>query len=316
MRAEMNAVAAVWMGIAVASTGGMAQRNEANNPIADQIRVQEAAVASAAGETDGTAWLKLAVLYQDAARYEDAEPAFNRAIRLLKTRDHTLYADALDHMGTMYVERGKFGKAEPLERKALAIREDANDTSAIGTSYMHLAVLAYGQHDMAAADSDAGMAVSLLVPERATDRTRTEATPEEKMSALIDLSLIKCARGDCAGSIPELNRALCLAHANYEANSVPVGFLDFLLGYATWKNGDVKQAPDLMKRGIDEMQQPLGWGHPTYIAALKQYRSLLTQIGSHAEADEVDRRIALLEPSPKSSGRPARSALLGMNALR
>ncbi len=297
MRAEMKMLALMLISIAVASTVGLAQQNEAN-PFASQIREQEIAVATAAHTEDGTAWLKLAILYQDAARYDDAERSFERAIRLLKTKDRALYADALDHMGTMYVEQGKFGKAEPLEKKALAIREDINDTAAIGTSYMHLALLAYGQHDLTAADANAGMAVSLLVPQ-AMNREGREATPEQKMSALVDLSLIKCARGDSGGAVPELNRALSIAHANYESNSVPVGFLDFLLGNTYWKNGDSKQAPALMKRGIDEMQHALGWGHPTYVAALKQYRAVLVTAGRSDEAEEIENSIAKLESSSK-----------------
>ncbi len=314
MRAEMRTLAVVVAGIVAASMAGMAQRNEAS-PFESQIRGQEIAVASTGGETDGTGWLKLAVLYQDAARYDDAERAFEKAIRLLKTKDRNLYADALDHMGTMYVERGRYAKAEPLEKEALAIREDAKDEIAIGTSYMHLAVLAYGRQDMTGADADAEMAVSLLVPERPRDRV-AEATPEEKMSALVDLSLIKCARGDSAGAVPELNRALRIAHANYEENSMPVGFLDFLLGNAYWKNGDARHAPALMKRGIDEMQQALGWGHPTYIAALKQYRNVLAQTGSSAQVEEVNQRIALLEASSKMAGQPEKSSSFGIIAFR
>jgi Tetratricopeptide repeat len=315
MHAEMKVVAVIVTGIALTSTVGWAQRN-GDNPFVSQIREQEIAVTTAAHAEDGAAWLKLAILCHDAARYDDAERAFEKAVRLLKTKDRALYADALDHMGTMLVEQGKFSKAEPLVRRALAIREDAKDSAAIGTSYMHLALLAYGRHDLTAADADAGMAVSLLVPENAGHREGREATPEEKMSALIDFSLIKCARGVCADAIPELNRGLHLAHANYEANSVPVGFLDFLLGYAYWKTGDLKQAPALMKSGIDEMQQRLGWGHPTYVAALKQYRSLLMQIGSKEEAGEVDRRIAQLETSSGSAGRPEKSGLMGIMSLR
>src|ERR1700761_2814292 len=181
MRSEMKVLAAMVVGIAVASTGGLAQRNEVN-PFVSQIREQKIVVATSAHAEDGSAWLKLAILCHDAARYDDAEGAFEKAVRLLKTKARALYADALDHMGTMYVEQGKFGKAEPLERRALAIREDLKDSAAIGTSYMHLALLAYGQHDLMAADADAGMAVSLLVPEQAGHREGTEATPEEKMS--------------------------------------------------------------------------------------------------------------------------------------
>jgi hypothetical protein len=168
---------------------------------------------------------------------------------------------------------------------------------------------------LAGADADAGMAVSLLVPESPQDRA-DGATPEEKMSALVDLSLIRCARGDCASAVPELNRALGIAHANYEANSMPVGFLDFLLGNAYWKNGDARHAPALMKRGIDEMQQALGWGHPTYVAALKQYRNVLAQTGSSAQVEEVNQRIALLEASSKMAGQPEKSGSFGIIAFR
>jgi tetratricopeptide (TPR) repeat protein len=314
MNAEIRMLAVVMTGIVAASMAGIAQRNGVS-PFESQIRGQESVVASDSGKVDGTAWLKLAVLYQDAARYDDAERAFEKAVRLLKTKDHNLYAEALDHMGTMYVERGKFDKAEPLEKKALALREDAKNETALGTSYMHLAVLAYGRHDLAGANANAEMAVSLLAPTSPRDRA-AEATPEEKMSALVDLSLIKCARGECADAVPELNRALAIAHANYQANSMPVGFLDFLLGNTYWKNGDSKHAPALMKRGIDEMQQALGWGHPTYIAALKQYRSVLAQIGSTAEAEAVNQRIALLELSSKFASLPEKSSPFGISAFR
>ena len=314
MSAEKRMLLVMVTGIAAASMAGMAQSNE-TTPFADQIRKQEIAVASTEGKTDGAVWLELAVLYQDAARYDDAERAFEKAVRLSKSKDRNVYADALDHMGTMYVERGKFGKAEPLERKALAIREDAKDERAIGTSYMHLAMLAYGKHDMSSANADAGMAVSLLVPESSRDR-QIEATPEEKMSALVDLSLIKCASGDCAGAIPELNRALRVAHANYPANSLAVGFLDFVLGNTYWKKGDSRQAAALMKRGINEMQQEVGWGHPTYVAVLKQYRSVLAQNGNNAEAEEVDRRIARLYRSPRSAMGPEKSGLPGLTLLQ
>ena len=104
MRTEKRMLTVAVTGIVVASMTGMAQRN---TPFAGQIREQEIAVTSKEGKTDGTAWLKLAVLDQDAARYDDAERAFEKAVHLLKAKDRDLYADALDRMGTMYVERGK-----------------------------------------------------------------------------------------------------------------------------------------------------------------------------------------------------------------
>lgn len=136
------------------------------------------------------------------------------------------------------------------------------------------------------------------------------------MTALIDLSLARCKRGACANAIPDLQQALRVAHANYTANSVPVGFLDFLLGYAYWKSGKESSAAELMKIGISEMASQLGRGHPTYIAALKQYDSFLTQNGTTAEAAEVGERIANLERSRAAAHSEADHSSFDLNLLR
>ena len=132
MSAGIRLRALVLIGIAASSLQSPAQ-GEKTGPANAKIREAEVAVGSAAGRGDGVAWLRLAIDYQDAARYEDAERAYRRAIKLLKTKDHMMYATALDRMGVMYVECSKFAKAEPLERKALTIRPDENNMVGIGT---------------------------------------------------------------------------------------------------------------------------------------------------------------------------------------
>jgi tetratricopeptide (TPR) repeat protein len=278
---------------------GWAQ-NRGINPHSAEIRELEMAVEKAPAKDDGTAWLKLAILHQDAAEYRDSEHAYRRAIKLLMAGNRPTFADALDQMGTMYAECGELAKAEPLERRALAIRETENDSLGIGVSHMHLAVLLLGRRDLASAEAEAEQATRLLVPERSGSAAQTAATPEEKMTALIDLSLVRCARGDCASAIPDLKRAQQLAEANYAANSIPVGFLDFLMGYASWKTGDSPAAGELMKKGIQELETQVGWGHPTYISALRQYRTFLTQNGQTTQAAEIQVKISQLEKSSEA----------------
>ncbi len=290
-------------------------QGHAETPLASRIRDGESVIATPAGRADGMRWLQLAILYQDSARYEDAEHAYREASGLLKAKDRLMYAEALDHMGTMFVEQGKFAKAEPLERKAFAIRQEEKDELAMGRSYMHLAMVEYGKHDLTGAEADAEMAVSLLAPEHGRG-DKGEATPEEKMTALIDLSMIRCAKGECAATVADLDRALAVAHAHYAENSVPVGLLDFMRGNAYWKSGDAKLAPELMKRGIDEMSLQMGWGHPTYVAALKQYRNVLLATGSVAEAQEVDVRIAELRSPGSAAGVRTAEAQLEVSSFR
>jgi tetratricopeptide (TPR) repeat protein len=285
------------------------------NTLAAQLREQAKTVETDPGKSDGEAWLKLAILRQDVAQYRDAESAYRRAIALLKPRDRATLADALDHMGTMYVECGQFSKAEPLERKALAIREEEQDLLGIGLSHMHLAVLLLGEQQISSAEAEAQTAVGLLVPERRQTAAQVAATPEEKMTALIDLSLAHCARQACATAIPDLRRALGIAHANYAENSIAVGFLDFLLGYAFWKSGDNDSADGLMRKGTQELETQLGWGHPTYVQVLRQYSVFLDQTGHSTEAKEVTARVAKLERSRGFAQMASNHLSIGLDRL-
>ena len=296
MRAARGWTAALLLMVANALVWAQAD----TGPYGVGIRAHEAVVER--GNGDGKAWFTQAVRCQDAARYDEAESAYRKAIALLKSGDHGILADALDHMGTMYVETGRFSKAEPLERRALTIRENLGNKSAIGTSYMHMAVLESGKKDLGLAETDAEMAVSLLVPVHPDEGHPGSATPEQQMSAMIDLSLVRCAQGECTKAVPELQRALAIAHAHYTANSVPVGFLDFLLGYAEWKSGEAAPAAEAMKRGTEELGTQLGWGHPTYIAALRQYEAFLTQANQSGEAAEVGARIEQIESKHRDAG--------------
>jgi len=294
---------------------GVSAQDSGINPLAVQIREQEMAVERAPGKSDGNAWLKLAVLRQDAAQYRDSQRAYRRAIALLKSAGRLTLADALDHMGTMYVECGQFSKAEPLEQKALAIRENAKDVLGIGISHMHLSVLFLGNREFSSAEAEAEMAVSLLVPKQTPLAAQSAATPEDKMTALIDLALARCARNACATAVPDLRRALRIARMNYATNSIPVGFLDFLLGYALWKGGDNDSAGELMRKGTQELSTQLGWGHPTYLRALRQYGIFLTQAGRTTEADEVRASVAKLERSPGIARVESTQVPMGLDQL-
>ena len=135
------------------------------------------------------------------------------------------------------------------------------------------------------------------------------------MTALIDLSLARCARQNCIVAIPDLKRALAIAHANYAENSIPVGFIEFLLGYALWKSGDNSSADKLMRKGTQELETQLGWGHPTYIQVLRQYRIFLDQTGHTADAKDIAARIAKLERSPGFAQMASNHLSIGLDRL-
>jgi len=118
------------------------------------------------------------------------------------------------------------------------------------------------------------------------------------MSALIGFSLVRCAQGTCPSAIPQLRLALRIAHLNYAETSIPVGFLDFVLGFALWKSRDVHAAEEFLSTGTRELSTQLSWGHPMYVRAMKQYAAFLTQTGNAREAEDVRAKIAKFDRSP------------------
>jgi len=250
-----------------------------------QIVEQQQIIATVPGSTSGSAWLRLAVLLQDAARFPESERAYKQALPLLEPRGSAVYADVLDHMGTMYAQSGQPDKAEPLERRALALRATAGDAESIGVSHTHLTALLLAKGDLRGAETEATSAVNLLVPELSPAAIHS-AVPEEKMTALINRALVRCAANSFPAALADLRLALSIAHANYPDNSLPVGYLHTLVGYTYWKSGDLPAAAASMRKGTQELSAAIGQSHPVYLRALSQYETVLTEAGRTAEAHE------------------------------
>jgi tetratricopeptide (TPR) repeat protein len=296
MRNGWRILVALVLGLTLAN-GPVWAQNTTATALDREIHKYQLLVQDQVVQQNGAVWWRLAMLCQDAARYGEAEHAYAKALELLKTGDRATLANAMDEMGTMYVETGRYAKAEPLEREALAMREAGNDSVGVGRSWMHLTMLSLGRHNLANAANYAELAADRLVPERTGHAAEKAATPEEKMTALIYLSLVRCAQRDCAQAIPELRAASGIAQASYGAGGLPVAFTDFLLGYAYWKSGETRSAAELMKSGTAGLEAQVGWGHPTYIAAMTQYEAFLKQTGRNTEAAEVKAKIARVQAS-------------------
>lgn len=239
-------------------------------------------------QNNGAAWWKLALEYQDAARFHEAEQAYRKAIELLIQGDPLMLANAMDCMGTMYVQMGRYTDAESLERKALALREERQDSLGVGLSWMHLAMLALGKHENTDGEAYAELAVERLV----TETRENAATPEQKMTALTYLALARCAAHECKDAMEPLNQAMTIAERSYSEDSFPVSYIRFFQGYADWKCGNESGAAKLMKSGTEGMEAQLGWAHPTFVSAMRQYAGFLAKTRRNVEAAEVREKLA------------------------
>jgi tetratricopeptide (TPR) repeat protein len=270
--------------IGLAAICGAARSQETSSgPGASEIRAYERVMQQTPGRDNGAAWWKLAMLYQDAARFEEAERAYAKTLELMKGGSPIVLANVMDCAGTLYVQLGQFAKGEELERKALSIRQEQKDSLGVGLSWMHLAMLSLGKHDNANGEAYAELAVERLVSKGGSDA----ATGEQKMTALTYLALARCAAHECKDAMAPLKRAMTIADANYAENSFPVSYLRFLEGYVDWKRGDRRDAAELMKSGTEQMEAQLGWSHPTFVTAMQQYGAFLVVTHRDAEAAEV-----------------------------
>ena len=286
MRSAKIPLAVAMLGLAAMCSALPAQEASALQTT-EQIREYEQVVQGAA-RSDGNAWWKLAMLYQDAARFGDAEQAYRRALELMKSGDRVSLANMMDCMGTMYVQMGRFADAEELERKALAIRQEKNDLLGVGLSWMHLAMLSLGKRESADGEMYAELAVEKLIP----DKGQSAATVEQKMTALTYLALARCAAHECKDAMTPLKRASTIAKESYSERSFPVAYIRFLEGYVDWKRGHKPAAASLMKSGTEAMEVQLGWEHPTFISAMEQYEGFLVETRRNAEAMKLHEEIA------------------------
>ncbi|HZZ37578.1 MAG TPA: tetratricopeptide repeat protein [Acidobacteriaceae bacterium] len=250
------------------------------------IHQQEILLQQPTSRADALAWWKLARLNQDAARYPDAQHAYTQALALLQNGDRATLADVMDGLGTLYAETGDYAHAEPLETQALTLREALGDRTGEGRSWMHLAMLSLGRHDIASAAHDGQLATQRLLD------PSIPSAPEEQMTALIDLALVRCAQNLPSAAIPLLKNAHRIAQTTSPAGGFPAAFTEFLLGYANWRDGNLHAAATLMKRGAAGLESQLGPQHPTYISAMAQYATFLDQTHHTAEASELRAHLA------------------------
>jgi hypothetical protein len=72
---------------------------------------------------------------------------------------------------------------------------------------------------------------------------------------------------------------------------------------------------ELMRRGTQELETQLGWGHPTYVQVLRQYSVFLDQTGHSTEAKDIAARVATLKRSPGFAQMASNHPSIGLDRL-
>jgi tetratricopeptide (TPR) repeat protein len=260
-----------------------------------EIAKYEAAArkAESAHETNAvvaTMYMRLASLYEDAGMHDQSEAALERSISLLRRNAEWSgqLAEGLSLLGLLHGEMGKLRLAEKEELEALRLRESLGNSFEIARSWNSLAGLYLIDHKYTLARDFA---------RRAMDEFLVSKQPDvgDRISSRFNLAMALCYTKDYPSAIPLLKDGIDIAKAAFQPNDFPIGIGEFLLGFVYWKSGNLSDAGQYMEQGTAIMKGQLGWGHPTYLHALRQYALFLRTSKRVEDASAVEREIRLAE---------------------
>jgi tetratricopeptide (TPR) repeat protein len=235
-------------------------------------------------------YTRLASLYEDMARYEESEAALERAVSLLRRNPGSpgLLAEEINNLGLLHAEMGKLREAEGEELEALKLREGVGDSLEIARSWNSLAGIYFRHHNYATSRDFFRKAMDEF-------SVNPRADVIDRVSSRFGLALTLCGMKDCPSAIPVVKDGLDIAKTAFRPNDYPIGMGEYFLGVAYWRSGNLFDAGPHLELGTTIMKEQLGWGHPAYLSALKQYALFLRKSQRSDDAKAVERQIRMAE---------------------
>lgn len=260
-----------------------------------QVAEQEQAVrkAEAAHVTDielVKRYAQLGISYGNLAQWPRSEAAMEHAVALARRvpEPSEELAETLVQLGSVHLSMGKLRECEKEELEGLKLREKLGDRLQIARAWNNLGELFLAQRKFQKARDVAQKAVAEVVANKQSDVF-------DRTVARSVLSMAICFLKDCPSTIPLLKDAIDDAKAKMQPDDFPIGLVDFLLGFAYWKSGNVPEAGQHLQDGTSAMNRQLGWGHPAYLDALKQYEQFLRETRQVEAADAIRHKIRQAE---------------------
>jgi tetratricopeptide (TPR) repeat protein len=275
----------------------------------NEIAIQrtEAAHAGSAGRVE--IYLRLGRLYEDAGMYLKSEDALERAVSLLETGPQDRLAEAIGQLAGVHDLMGELREAEREQLEALRIRARVGDPLGTARTWNDLADLYLKQQRYKMAAKYAQRAMDVL-------GSRSEVAPEDRIAVRQTLAFALCRIRQCASAIPLLQDALELAKRHFGDDSLAVGVGYYLLGFASWQNGNRSDAAEWMERGTIRMKVDLGWGQAIYVNAMRQYARFLQEQGQFEAAMTAEREVKQAEAVVDARSITGRTAEVGAAVLR
>jgi tetratricopeptide (TPR) repeat protein len=230
----------------------------------------------------GRLWARLALDYEDAGKFSEAEAAYNRSLQIFEHAPDGMkdFGLSLENLGSLYLAMRKPDEAEKCRRRAQATFESIGDKRSIAWGEALLAEVYLGKHKFKEAQRMATEAYDAMVALEENDASL-------RVSALITVIYASCMHGQCAYAVDRGLEAKQLVLSAFPADSLLVAEVRAALGYAAWKTGMNDAADEEMRESIRILKVKTTPGHPYLLGAMAQYQSYLKEMHRTAEADEI-----------------------------
>src|SRR6266852_5191622 len=248
-----------------------------------------AAIPDCAGDRELAEALQKAADYLCCrARYEQAEPLYQRALRMGKQvwgPAHPQVAYPLCGLAHLFYEQGKYQQAEPLYQRALQIREQAKGAEHTKIAHLlnDLAILSVeqGKHEQ----GELLYQWALSIWERALGANH----PDVAMP-LNNLASLYIEQGKYEQAEPLCERAIAIWEKALGAEHPEVAYPLRHLADLYMEQGKYEQAEPLYRQALRIWEQALGPEHPNLAYPFLGLAILFTRQGKYEQAEPLYRQ--------------------------
>ncbi len=248
-----------------------------------------AAIPDCAGDRELAEALQKAADYLCCrARYEQAEPLYQRALRIGKQvwgPAHPQVAYPLCGLAYLYYEQGKYQQAEPLYQRALQIREQVLGLTHpdVASTLQRLGLLYWkeGKYEQA----ELLYQRALYIQEQAKGAEHTEIA-----HLLNDLAILSVEQGKHEQGELLYQWALSIWERALGANHPDVAMPLNNLASLYIEQGKYEQAEPLCERAIAIWEKALGAEHPEVAYPLRHLADLYMEQGKYEQAEPLYRQ--------------------------
>ncbi|WP_130757607.1 CHAT domain-containing protein, partial [Microcystis aeruginosa] len=211
-------------------------------------------------------------LYGVQARYNEAEPLYNRSLAIRKQQlgdNHPDTASSLNNLAVFYQSQGRYSEAEPLYKQALAIRKQqlGDNHPDTATSLNNLAVFYQSQGRYSEAEPLYKQALAIRKQQLGDNHPLT-ATSLDNLASLYE------SQGRYSEAEPLYHRSLAIIKQQLGDNHPDTAISLNNLAALYKSQGRYSEADPLFKQALAIHKQQLGDNHPATATSLNNLAGL------------------------------------------